>query len=170
MRNIIITPKQFIKIILKNKVSVYGFFLDQNKEFIMIIDENDFVIDGYKLIRKKIIKSIVREEYEVFYEKLHKINKTKLPSKKIEMDLGILLSKFAKNGEIVGVENYIYKRMSFDLGIVQEIKKNSCTFVPISALWNYQKAKKLTYKNIDILSWWNRYAITYKKYMDTINS
>jgi hypothetical protein len=110
-----IKKNSFIRITLLNTVNVYGFFIGDADEYIAIIVDLDFFVDGYKLIKKTSIKSIRYAEYEKFYEKLYAINAIKLPSKKIEKDFSLVLDSCMKQKEIVIIETFQKKEYSFNL-------------------------------------------------------
>ena len=69
---------------IKNKVysvlmnewdeEITGIFIAQGKKWILLKDnQNDFLVDGYRLIQKRNVQEIFREENEIFKEKILKI-------------------------------------------------------------------------------------------------
>jgi len=165
-----IKKHSFIRITLLNAINVYGFLIGDTDEYIAIIVDMDFFVDGYKIIKKTSIKSIRYAEHEKFYEKLYTINAIKLPSKKIEKDLSWALHDCMKQQEIVIIEIFQKKDYSFDLWLITKISSKFCILKPISWLWKYEKEKKIALWKIDIFSRWNKYSKVFEKYMSLSTS
>jgi len=158
-----IHEKNFIKITLIDDGRVNWFIIDETDDFILIINENDFIIDWYKLIKKDFIKKVSYGKQEKFYQNLYKINNIKIPATKLEINLMNLLNKFKKDKEFIIIETYKKKKLSFDLWPITNIGTNYISLKPISSLWKFEKIKKISTSDIDVLSRWDRYSKVFEK-------
>lgn len=156
-----IKEKNFLKFTLINEENIHWFIIDQNQDYLLIINDCDFIINGYSIIRKDIISSKRYWKYEKFYEKLFALNKINIPKNNIKIDFLKLLNKFKQSKQMISIEKHTKK--SFELWIIKKIWSDYINLKPISADWKREKQKKIFLSNIDIFSRWNNYCKIYNK-------
>lgn len=158
-----IKQKNFLKFTLINWENIHWFIIDENQDYLLIINYYDFILDWYSVITKEIIQSKRYWKYEKFYEKLFALNKISIPKNNIKIDFLKLLNKFKQNKEMISLEKYTKTKTHFELWIIKKIWSDYINLKPISADWKREKQKKILLSNIDIFSRWNNYCKTYNK-------
>lgn len=158
-----IKEKNFIRLTLINWENRHWFILDENKDFLLIINDYDFILDWYSIIRKDAISSKRYSKYEKFSDKLFTLNKIKIPKSIIKIDIPKLITNFKEKKEMISLEKYTKTKSHFKLWIITKIWSNYINIKPISADWKREKEKKINELDWNILSRRNNYCKIYSQ-------
>ncbi|WP_139958375.1 hypothetical protein [Flavicella sediminum] len=109
-KSIELVPLQAYAILMNDwNEEISGFFIAEGSEWILLHDnQNDFMIDGLRFVHKRNIDEILREEDEIFKEKIRAL---KYPDLSIEHaydldDTGILIRQIQAKNELFHFDTY----------------------------------------------------------------
>lgn len=156
-----IKEKNFVRLTLINWENRHWFILDENKDFLLIINNYDFILDWYSIINKDIIASKRYSKYEKFSEKLFTLNKIMVPKSIIRIDIPKLITNFKEKKEMISLEKYTKTKTHFELWIITKIWSDYLILKAISADWKREKEKKINESDWNILSRGNNYCKVY---------
>ncbi|THU38348.1 hypothetical protein FAM09_16870 [Niastella caeni] len=169
-----IDKKDFVKInrtFKEREDPISGFILGLSKTFLLVQCENEFLLNGYSIIRKDQFDSLRCNKYD------HTIKKILKQEGVIDKNYGINISiklttwqtifrDLKKNDYHVIIECEDMDEPLFDIGIIKRIGTNSLAiqyYSPTGLLEN--KLTTIPYKDITIVKFGDRYTTTFRKYL-----
>ncbi len=169
-----IENKSFIKIfrtICNKEENLSGFILAMSKEFLLLQLDNDFMLDGYAIIRKDDFDSIRHSSYERTQRKI--FNAEGILDKSYGFDKPLPLTswkdilKALKSYDFhVIIENINKDYLDFWIGEIKSVTDKSVS------IYNYNPDGKLDDKpqsikldSISIIKFGDRYSTTFRKYL-----
>ena len=150
--------------------NLYGFPIKYNDKFILIENEYDFQIDGYKIIRTKDITEIrykrVDKHSNYILEK-EGLRSNSIPSIVSDIkNFKKIFSQIKKSNKNIIIEGESLKEKSFFIGKVIDPKENYVDFLYFSAIGEWDESPtKIKYKNITCITYNDRYTEITSKYL-----
>lgn len=171
-----ITKKDFVKIVRTfngEEANISGFILDMSKDFLMLQVEQEFLLNGYAIIRKDQFDHLRSNKYDKTQKKI--LKGEGVLDKNYGLDIRISLASWGfifrdlkKHDYHVIIECEEKEEPLFEIGPIKRIDKNSLKIQyhdPAGLLQN--KLTSIKYEDITILKFGDRYSTTFKKYLKT---
>ena len=172
-----IKKKNFVKVYISyngyNLTHFEGFIFEQNRDFILMSDMNDFNYDGLVVLRKSDISEIKHTDKIKFFHKILKKEKIKKRifkrRAKIDFKLETMykMMKQLKKLQIPIICEHLYEKEElFQIGPIQKVGKKKAEIKYFNALGKFDfkpaiaKYKSITYIQID-----SPYANIFYKYV-----
>ena len=149
---------------------LYGYIVDKSDDFLVIHNENEFLLDGYTIIRKDQFDYIRCDEYD---ETIRIINEGEGLNKKVGLKKPLKLNSWKsifkqlkKNDYHVTVECEYMKNPTFTIGPIIKVGDRSVEITYFDATGKLdKKPTKIKYKDISQVRFATRYTKVFKKYV-----
>ena len=161
----------FIKVILFDDSSIFGFIVKYSDEFLMIEEAGDFSLDGIKIIPYETVRSIRHNKFDKAKKTIYnEENLVKLSHKIIDttslQDFKSLFKSIKKQDLHCIVESRKKKKDIFSIGEILEVNDKSVTIQNYSATGKiYKKPDVISFKNIELINFNDNYSKTFRKYL-----
>ena len=166
--------KEFVKIYRKifdidNDLS--GFILKITNKYLLIQIVDDFMFDGYAIIRLDDFDSIRSNSYDKTHKKVLKSEGTLDANHGLEININLnswkdILSDLRKNDFHVIIESNKEDRLDFLIGPIKRISKDSVSIQYYDPTGKLEiKPTSIKMKDIRIIKFGDRYSSTFRKYL-----
>jgi hypothetical protein len=172
-----IEKKHVVKIFLVDDLgdgitNFTGLILEQNDEFILVADTNDFMINGLTIYRKKDITEILYSDNQKYMEKIMlkegRIDEAISRRLQYDFELGSLkeLLDFVFRNDLAFTAECKYgSRDDFYLGTLESVKNKKFKMNYINADGRYDfKTVTVEFEDVTMLTFDNEYANLIRKY------
>ncbi len=163
----------FVKVILKDDSSVFGFIVKYSDEFLMIEETYDFSLAGTKIVPYERVKSIRHNKFDkvskmIFAEEgLIKFNQ-KIIDKTSLKDFESLFKSIKKQNFHCIVESRKKKIGFFSIGKILDVNEKSVTIQNYNVAGKiYKKPDEIPFKSIELVNFNDNYSKTFRKYLKT---
>jgi hypothetical protein len=161
----------FVKVILKDDSSIFGFIVKYSDEFLMIEETYDFSLAGIKIVPYENVKSIRHNKFdkvrkEIFTEEgLIKLNHNVIDKTSLKNFESLFRSIKKQNFHCI-VESRKKKTGYFSIGKILEITEKSVTIQNYDATGKiYKKSDEVSFNNIELINFNDNYSKTFRKYL-----
>ncbi|MDP9954573.1 hypothetical protein J2X97_000210 [Epilithonimonas hungarica] len=161
----------FVKVVLKDDSSIFGFIVKSSNEFLMIEETYDFSLAGTKIVPYKNIKSIRHNKFDkvskmIFSEEgLIKFNQ-KVIDKTSLKDFESLFRSIKKQNFHCIIESREKKIGYFSIGEILDINEKSVIIQNYDTTGKIlKKPDKISFKNIKLINFNDNYSKTFRKYL-----
>lgn len=162
-----IEEQNFVKIYLADEdgfelTHFEGIIFDQNEDFILMCDLEDFSYDGFVVFRKSDISEIKRTDNEIFFDSIIKNEgiKEELIQKASSLDFSLgsmteMFSKLFDDKQAIIIERLYETKTKFQIGPISKVVKKKVFIDYFNAKGEYDlkpvtsKFKDITYFRID---------------------
>ncbi|WP_316847556.1 hypothetical protein [Pedobacter psychrodurus] len=154
----------------KSYVISRGYILTHSFDFVLIVEDNNFVFDGYRIFPIASITKIRHNEFDQFYDSImEQEGHKKLIELPYQIDLESWESIFdsIKNINLkCAVENENNDRFFFKIGELVKVKRRSLKILNFDpAGYIDDEPTKIKYKEISSVSFDDNYTNTMSKYL-----
>ena len=141
---------------------ITGVFLAEGKEWVLLFDnQNDFMLDGYRFIRKEMIDEILREEDELFKEKIFAL---KYPNLNYEYSFKLdsiytLLCGFQNNNTLLYFDGDDEEEIV--VGKIEEVYLKNFKIKPLNSFGKWGESIDYDFSEITSISIQNDYLSSF---------
>lgn len=146
---------------------LYGRILKKSKDFTLLAVVDDFIFDGFQIVRNKDISKQTISDSNKYCAKLMKKEGTwvtKLPKGLLKLDLtswGSILSGIKSDVVILEDE----KKDEFSIGPVVSVTSKTVTLHWFDGVGKWGDAETIKYSGITTCKFMDRYSATHAKYL-----
>lgn len=152
------------------EVFINGYVLSVSPSFVLIHNAENFLLDGYSVIRTSDITNIRSNKYERFSERVYR---AEVLANQIGIDFDVALDDWQsvfrslkKTGLNVIIEHETLENDDFYIGKLVRINKNSVSMLYFDASGKWDEAPvNISYEDITIVRFKERYIEIFSKYL-----